>query len=149
MKRTPLWLDRYTALCRECPDLVAVYESPGGRLAMLLRHTPVPLTEEYAPWRIDTRTAARGIVAKLRAAGFQGSFVVLQWLPLGEVVEIMGTWSCRYEGDAGRCAQLTAIAERYAADERFLATRARFQRQTACCRPPGGGFSSALGGPRP
>jgi hypothetical protein len=112
---------------------------------MLLRHTPVPLTEEYAPWRIDTRTAARGIVAKLRAAGFQGSSVVLQWLPLREVAEIMGTWSCRYEGDAARRAQLTAIAERYAADERFLATRARFQRQTAPraanVRPP---FASSV-----
>ena len=57
-----MWLDGYTVLCRECPDLVAVYESSGGRLALLLRHTPVPLIQEYGAWRAETRKAARIIV---------------------------------------------------------------------------------------
>ena len=40
-----MWLDRYSAVCQECPDLVAVYESPDGRFALLLRQTVVPLPE--------------------------------------------------------------------------------------------------------
>jgi hypothetical protein len=126
-----MWLDRYAALCRDCPDLVAVYESAGGRLALLLRQTPVPLTQEYLGWRADTRHAARAIIDKLRGAGFRGGAVVLQWLPPDEVAEIMRTWPCRYEGDAARRAQLTAVAERDAADERFLAAWAEFRCHTA------------------
>src|SRR2546426_461930 len=66
-----MWLDGFTVLCRECPDLVAVYESSGGRLALLLRHTPVPLMQEYGAWRAETRKTAHIIVAKLRKAGLR------------------------------------------------------------------------------
>ena len=125
-----MWLDGYTVLCRECPDLVAVYESSGGRLALLLRHTPVPLMQEYGAWRAETRKTAHIIVAKLRKAGLRGGVIVLQWLPLSGVAKIVRTWVCRYEGDATRRAQLAAVAERYAADDRFLATRVRFRRRT-------------------
>ena len=125
-----MWLDGYTVLCRECPDLVAVYESSGGRLALLLRHTPVPVMQEYGAWRAETRKTAHIIVAKLRRAGLRGGVIVLQWLPLSGVAKIVRTWVCRYEGDATRRAQLAAVAERYAADDRFLATRVRFRRRT-------------------
>src|SRR2546426_499669 len=97
-----MWLDGYTVLCRECPDLVAVYESSGGRLALLLRHTPVPVMQEYGPWRAETRKTAHIIVAKLRRAGLRGGVIVLQWLPLSGVAKIVRTWVCRYEGDAVR-----------------------------------------------
>ncbi len=119
-----MWLDRYAVACRECSDLVAVYESPGGRLALLLRQTPVPLTEERAAWWADTRQTARGVVAALRRAGFTGGFVVMQWLELDEMAAILTTWSCRWEGDARRHRELALVAERYAGDERFLAARA-------------------------
>ena len=42
-----IWEDRYIEVCRRHPDLVAVYESPRGRLALLLRQTLVPLGPEH------------------------------------------------------------------------------------------------------
>src|SRR5437867_1755909 len=95
-----MWLDGYTILCRECPDLVAVYESSGGRLALLLRHTPVPLTQEYGAWRAETRKTARVIVAKLREAGLRGGVIVLQWLPLTGVATIVRTWGWAVDSGA-------------------------------------------------
>src|SRR6266850_2214934 len=128
-RRDAMWLDRYSVVCRECPDLVAVYEAPDRRIALLLRHTLVPLPEEYPAFRRATRNAARTIVDSLRAAGFRRGFVVLQWQPLGSAAEIMRTWSCRYEADAGRRAQLVAVAERFAADERYLAGQIQLRRR--------------------
>jgi len=125
-----MWLDRYSAVCQECPDLVAVYEAPDGRIALLLRHTLVPLPEEFVSLRRTTRSAARAAADKLRAAGFRGGLMVLQWQPLGTAAAVMRDWPCRYEADAARRAQLTAVAERYAADERYLA------RQLQSRRPP-------------
>src|SRR2546421_29389 len=55
VERDPMWLDRYSAVCQECPNLVAVYESPDGRIALLLRHTLVPLPEEFASLRPTPR----------------------------------------------------------------------------------------------
>ena len=49
-----MWVDRYSAVCRECPDLVAIYESPDGRFALLLRQTLVPLPEEFSSLRRAT-----------------------------------------------------------------------------------------------
>src|SRR5882724_185865 len=128
-RRDAMWLDRYSVVCRECPDLVAVYEATDRRIALLLRHTLVPLPEEYPAFRRATRNAARTIVDSLRAAGFRRGFVVLQWQPLGSAAEIMRTWSCRYEADAGRRAQLVAVAERFAADERYLAGQIQLRRR--------------------
>jgi len=116
-----MWLDRYSAVCQECPDLVAVYEAPDGRIALLLRHTLVPLPEEFVSLRRTTRSAARAAADKLRAAGFRGGLMVLQWQPLGTAAAVMRDWPCRYEADAARRVQLAAVAERYAADERYLA----------------------------
>src|SRR3989442_10674498 len=135
-----MWLDHYSSACRECPDLVAVYEAIDGRLALLLRQTLVPLPEESPAFRRATRSAARIIVDKLRAAGFRRGFIVLQWHPLGPGADIMRTWPCRYEADPARRAQLTAVAERYAADECFLASRVQLERgakpKAATAPPP-------------
>src|SRR5262249_29551612 len=110
-----MWLDCYDAVCRECNDLVAVYEAPDGRIALLFRHTLVPLPEEFASLRRATRSAARAASSKLRAAGFRGGFMVLQWQPLGAVAGVVREWPCRYVPDPTRRVQLEAVAERYAA----------------------------------
>ena len=123
-----MWLDRYSAVCQECPDLVAVYEAPDGRIALLLRHTLVPLPEEFVSLRRTTRSAARAAADKLRAAGFRGGLMVLQWQPLGTAAAVMRDWPCRYEADAARRVQLAAVAERYAADERYLARQLQSRR---------------------
>lgn len=125
-----MWLDRYSTVCQECPDLVAIYESPDGRLALLLRQTLVPLPEEFSSLRRATRGAARAASSKLRAAGFQGGFMVLQWQPLGTASAVMKDWPCRYDADAARRTQLAAVAERYAADERYLTSQAQSRRRT-------------------
>ena len=123
-----MWLDRYSAVCQECPDLVAVYEAPDGRIALLLRHTLVPLPEEFVSLRRTTRSAARAAADKLRAAGFRGGLMVLQWQPLGTAAAVMRDRPCRYEADTARRAQLAAVAERYAADERYLARQLQSRR---------------------
>ena len=123
-----MWLDRYSAVCQECADLVAVYEAPDGRIALLLRHTLVPLPEEFVSLRRTTRSAARAAADKLRAAGFREGLMVLQWQPLGTAAAVMRNWPCRYEADTARRAQLAAVAERYAADERYLARQLQSRR---------------------
>src|SRR4029453_11599755 len=81
----PMWLDRYSVACQECADLVAVYEAPDRRIALLLRQPLVPLPEELPSLRRATRSAVRMVTGKLRAAGLHGGFMVLQWQPLGIV----------------------------------------------------------------
>src|SRR5437899_8270052 len=107
---------------------VAVYEAPDGRIALLLRHTLVPLPEEFVSLRRTTRSAARAAAAELRAAGFRGGIMLLQWQPLGTAAAVMRDWPCRYEADTARRAQLAAVAERYAADERYLARQLQSRR---------------------
>lgn len=124
-----MWLDRYSAVCQECPDLLAVYEASDGRLALLLRQTLVPLPEEFSSLRRVTRSAARAATTRLRAAGFHGGFMILQWQPIGTVASVMKDWPCRYDADAARRTQLAAVAERYAADERYLVSQAQSRRR--------------------
>ena len=64
---TDIWDDRFAEVCRRHPDLVAVYESPRGRLALLLRQTLVPLGPEHFEWLAETRATARAVIA--RSAG--------------------------------------------------------------------------------
>jgi hypothetical protein len=116
--------EEFRAACRDCADLVAVYESPGGDLGVLLRQTPVPLSQEQETWRTDTWRAARVIVDRLRAVGFRGRTIILQWASAGEAAEVMLTWPCRYDGDRNRRMKLTRLAKRYAADDRYLDARA-------------------------
>jgi len=132
-----MWLDRYDAVCRECNDLVAVYEAPDSRIALLFRHTLVPLPEEFTSLRRATRSAARGASTKLRAAGFRGGLMVLQWQPLGTVAGVVRHWPCRYEADSTRRVQLEAVAARYAADERYLTEQIQSRRR-AVPRPLAG-----------
>jgi hypothetical protein len=64
-----IWEDRFIEVCRRHRDLVAVYESPRGRLALLLRQTLVPLAPEHFEWLAETRATARAVIADLRGVG--------------------------------------------------------------------------------
>ena len=129
-----VFAERYAQACRRHPDLVAVHESPNGDIALVLRHTLVPLPEEHVEWRRATRAAARDALDDLRGAGFEGSVVVAQWLPVPRVARIFDSWPRRWEGDPARAAQLRRVVRQRAADERFLAWRSTEHRRL---RPPG------------
>jgi hypothetical protein len=116
-----MWEERYVEICRRHPDLVAVYESRYGRLGLLLRQTLAPLGPERMDWLAETRAVTRRVIADLRAAGFTGGTLVLQWLPTEEVARIVTRWIRRWDGDPARRSHLLAIVERRLADDRFLA----------------------------
>jgi hypothetical protein len=116
-----MWDERLAEVCRRHPDLVAVYESSRGRLGLLLRQTLVPLAAEQMMWVAETRTVARGLIQDLRAAGFEGGTVVLQWLPIEDVARIVARWVRRWDGDSARRSELLAVVDRRLADQRFLA----------------------------
>lgn len=120
MEQDQAWAERFAPTCSNHPDLAAVFESPWGRLAVLLRHTLVPLTEEHPMWLAETRASVRRLLADLRASGLRGRVIVVQWVALARADEILTTWRCRYESDAVRRAQLAGVARRYVLDERFL-----------------------------
>src|SRR5207248_1458865 len=106
-----MWDERFAEVCRRHDDLVAVYESARGRLGLLLCHTLVPLESERLAWVDATRAAARRIGDDLRAAGFEGATVVLQWLPVPDVARIVGRWIRRWDGDPVRRSQLIGQIE--------------------------------------
>jgi hypothetical protein len=122
------------------PDLVAIFQSRRGRIALLLRQTMVPLVEERSKWLDETRRTARAVIIALRAAGLTGPWLVLQWRSLGQVAEVLHGWRCRYDADPVRRAELTRIVERRLADLSYLAAvRARpdFGRSAVeASRPP-------------
>jgi hypothetical protein len=120
-----MWDERFAEVCARHRDLVAVYESRHGRLGLLFRQTLMPLSAERVEWLAETRGSARGVITDLRAAGFRGGTVVLQWVPIGDVARIVGRWVRRWDGDPQRRSQLIAAVERWLIDQRFLATRAR------------------------
>ena len=130
-----MWEDRFAEVCREHHDLVAVYESGRGRLGLLLRQTLVPLDAERVEWLVETRGVSRHLIADLRAAGFTGGAVVLQWLPIHDVARIVGRWVRRWDGDPARRSQLLGVVERRLSDERFVAARARQSREIAVAAP--------------
>src|SRR6185295_17557960 len=119
-----IWEDRFTEICYRHHDLVAVYESPRGRLALLLRQTLVPLGPEHFEWLAETRATARAVIADLRGAGFDGATVVLQWLPFGDVANIVSRWVRRWDGDHVRRTQLLTVVDSHLADQRYLDTQA-------------------------
>lgn len=121
--------------CRAEPDLVAVYEAPNGSLGLLFGHTVVPLTEERPLWREATRRAAGAVIARLRSANVDGRFVVLQWLPLEEVARILRHWTCRYEGDTERRAEIARAVQHHLADRAFLAPRRAIEAAPDGCSP--------------
>lgn len=116
-----MWDERLAEVCRRHPDLIAVYESSRGRLGLLLRQTLVPLAAEQMMWVAETRTVARALIQDLRAAGFEGGTVVLQWLPIEDVARIVARWVRRWDGDSARRSELLAVVDRRLADQRFLA----------------------------
>lgn len=117
-----MWCRRYEAVCRRHPDLVAVYQSGPGRLALLLRQTVVPLLEEQHRWLDETRRASRAVIAGFRAAGARSPIVVLQWRPLEEMGHVLGAWTLRYDADAARRSELAGVVARLLEDRRFLAS---------------------------
>jgi len=118
-----MWDDRFVEVCRRHPDLVAVYESAHGRLGLLLRQTLMPLGVERVEWMAETRAVARAVINDLRAAGFVGGTVVLQWLPADDVARIVARWIRRWDGDPARRSAITAGVERAVADQTFLKMR--------------------------
>src|SRR6266478_3953764 len=64
-----VFAERYAQACRRHPDLVAVHESPNGDIALVLRHTFVPLPEEHAAWRRAARAARRPAAGRPAAEG--------------------------------------------------------------------------------
>ncbi len=103
------------------PDLVAIFQSRRGRIALLLRQTMVPLVEERSKWLEETRQCARAVITGLRGAGLTGPWLVLQWRSLGQAAEVLRGWRCCYDADPVRRAELTRIVERRLADLRYLA----------------------------
>jgi hypothetical protein len=102
------------------PDLVAIFQSRRGRIALLLRQTMVPLPEERSTWLDETRRSARAVIIALRAAGVGGPWLVLQWRSLGQAAEVLHGWRCRYDADPARRAELTRSVERRLADRRYV-----------------------------
>jgi hypothetical protein len=125
-----MWDERFAEICRRHPDLVAVYESGRGRLGLLLRQTLVPLDAERMEWLVETRAVARRLIGDLRASGFTGGTLVLQWLPIHDVARIVARWVRRWDGDPARRSRLLSVVERRLTDERFLASRTRHPRPT-------------------
>jgi len=111
-----MWKSELASVCRRHGDLVAIYEAPEGTLALLLRQTLVPLSEERGRWFNDTRRTARAVVASLRAAGVTEDVTVLQWRPLPDVAQVLTGWPCCYLSDPRRCAQLADIVGARLAD---------------------------------
>ena len=106
-----MWDERFAEVCRRHEDLVAVYESAHGRLALLLHQTLLPSDAERTEWLASTRASARRVIADLRAAGFKEGTVVLQWLPVEDVARIVARWVRHWEGDTARRSQLIATVE--------------------------------------
>ena len=110
----PMWDETYTSVCRHHPDVIAAFESPYGRLALLLRQTLIPLLEDRARWLDDTRRVARAVVANLRSAGLVDDVTILQWQPLRQVAHVMRRWDCCYESDTAGDAELGDDASAFA-----------------------------------
>ncbi|HEV8643782.1 MAG TPA: hypothetical protein VGV13_22170 [Methylomirabilota bacterium] len=117
-----MWTSAHTAVCRRHPDLIAVHQGTDGETALLLRQTFLPLPEERGHWLADTCRVARAVINDLRAAGLTGPISVLQWRSARNAAPILRRWTCRYDGDPERRAQLTDIARTRLADEGWPAS---------------------------
>ena len=124
---------------RRHPDLVAVFEGAGGQIAILLRHTLVPLPQERRIWLDETQRAARQIASALRRPWRSAQVLVLQWLPLEDVLRIVHGWRCILDVDVRRRHQLTRVAEQYVSDQRFTAAASETGEKglTDPCAPEG------------
>ncbi len=115
--------DRYAVPGRAHRDLVAIYESRSRELALLLRQTVVPLAVEHDRWLVETRKVARAVRADLRAAGFDGRVLILQWQPLETVARVLREWTCRYDGDPARRREVQRVVARHLDDREYIARR--------------------------
>jgi hypothetical protein len=113
-----MWDEACTAVCRRHDDIVAVFESSRGRLALLLRQPLVPAPDERAVWLTATQRSARVVTAGLRAVGRRDEITILQWQPLRQVARITADWDCSYEGDAICHARLVASLIPYSVSAR-------------------------------
>jgi hypothetical protein len=89
----------YRSICERHVDLLAVYESPNGELALLLDDTVLPPSSprHRGRWFEHTRSAGERIAAELRRAGIKRRIRVVQLLPRVEAGEILTRWSRRYD----------------------------------------------------
>jgi hypothetical protein len=86
--------------------VVAAFESPRGRVALLLRQTLTPTLEARARWCKQTAIGAWTVTANLRAVGLTSDVIILQWCSLRLIGDVVAHWDCTYEGDERRYAQL-------------------------------------------
>jgi hypothetical protein len=121
--RRRVWREQYGVVCRAHSDLVAIFESNNRPLALLLRHTLVPLPEEQKIWLADTRRAARAVIGSLRSAGLRGPVLVLQWRSLDEVAHVLRAWRCRFVADDARRDEIARVVFRLLDDRRFISTK--------------------------
>jgi hypothetical protein len=103
-----MWSETYSSVCRRHQDVVAAFESPQGRLALLLRHTLVPDREETAQWCNAIALGVRTVTTSLRAAGLKEDVTILQWCSLPQIAHVVTHWNCTYEGDELRYAEILA-----------------------------------------
>jgi hypothetical protein len=125
------WSGDHTRICQSHPDLVAVYESNGGTLGLLLDQTMAPPAEGRRSGRAVIQRAARPIIDSLRAAGLHRKFVVLQQLALEHATRILRHWTRRYDGDPARRNELERLAVRLLADRPAIARRATRERRAS------------------
>jgi hypothetical protein len=85
---------------------VAAFESPHGRVALLLRQTLTPTPEAMACWCKETSIGAWTLTANLRAVGLTSDVIILQWCSPRLIADVVARWDCTYEGDERRYAQL-------------------------------------------
>ena len=105
------WSEAYTRACRRHPELVSVHEGPGGRLAILLR-----------PELREIEAIGARIMADLETAGVRTPIALLALRPPAEMAHVLDRWACRYDADPALRAQLSRVAGRRAAHDRFART---------------------------
>jgi len=101
-----MWSEACSCVCQRDPSVIAAFESPHGRVALLLRHTLTPTSEVMACWRKETSVGAWTVTANLRAAGLTSDVIILLWCSPRLIADVVAHWDCTYEGDERRCAQL-------------------------------------------
>jgi hypothetical protein len=101
-----VWNEAYSSVCQRHSSVVAAFESPHGRIALLLSQTLTPTPEEMARWCEETAMRARTITSNLRAGGLRSDVTILQWCSQRRIADVVAHWDCTYEGDERRYAQL-------------------------------------------
>jgi hypothetical protein len=103
-----MWTETYSSVCRQHQDVVAAFESPHGRVALLLCQSLVPDPEATVQWCNAIARGARSVTTSLRAAGLTEDVTILQWCSFPQIAHVVAHWDCTYEGDERRHAQIVA-----------------------------------------